>query len=142
MVRSAYDSPIAQSADVHQRRSLRGDGQLQNNQQQGEIALEYRRRRRRRPSKADSLNLLPTGWNTAVQKTEFSPLGELRFNLQYQVFNKASVNVGWTGFIVGGIARPADMINYQLPNMGILVHGNNRQTVFMQGLTLGLIFNR
>lgn len=89
-----------------------------------------------------SLNLMPTGWSTAVRKGEFSPLGELRFNLQYQIFNKASVNVGWTGLIVGGVARPSDMINYQLPNMGILVHGNNRQTVFMQGLTLGFIFNR
>jgi hypothetical protein len=29
-----------------------------------------------------------------------------------------------------------------LPNMGILVHGNNKQTVFMQGITAGLIFNR
>ncbi len=113
----------------------------QNNLQQGEIAsntvgggvatIQGR-----------SLNLLPTGWNTAVQKTEFSPLGELRFNLQYQVFNKASVNIGWTGIIVGNVARPADMINYQLPNMGLLVHGNNKQTVFMQGLTLGFIFNR
>ena len=77
-----------------------------------------------------------------MRKTEFSALGELRFNLSYQVFNKASINVGWTGLIVDGIARPSDMINYQLPNMGILVHGNNRQTVFMEGLTLGFIFNR
>ncbi|HEY1600048.1 MAG TPA: BBP7 family outer membrane beta-barrel protein [Pirellulales bacterium] len=114
---------------------------IQNNQQQGLIAgLTV-------PGApatitGNSLNLQPTGWNTAIGKTEFSNLAELRLNLQYQIFNKASVNVGWTGLIVDGIARPSDMINYTLPNMGLLVHGNNRQTVFMQGFTLGFIFNR
>ena len=114
---------------------------LQDNQQQGLIAANTIPGAPATVS-GRSLNLMPTGWNTAVRKTEFSALGELRFNLSYQVFNKASINVGWTGLIVDGIARPSDMINYQLPNMGILVHGNNRQTVFMEGLTLGFIFNR
>ena len=42
-----------------------------------------------------------------------------------------------------GRRRPAERHD-QLPiaEHGHLVHGNNRQTVFMQGLTLGLIFNR
>jgi len=116
-------------------------GNLQNNQQDGLIAGFTTPGA---PPTIDgrSLNLRPTGWNTAVRKTEFSPLGELRFNLQYQVFNKASLNVGWTGLIVSGIARPSNMVNYELPNMGLIVHGNNRQTVFMQGLTVGVIFNR
>ena len=129
------------------RLSLVGEGRfaamanIQNDQQQGLIASNTV------PGAPPtltglSLNLMPTGWNTAIRKTEFSPLGELRLNLQYQVFNKASINVGWTGIIVDGIARPSDMINYTLPNMGLLVHGNNRQTVFMQGLTVGFIFNR
>jgi len=114
---------------------------LQNNQQQGLLASNTQAGA---PPTIDglSLNMVPTGWNTAIQKTEFSPLGELRFNLQYQVFNKASVNIGWTGLIVDGIARPSNMIDYTLPSMGLLVHGNNRQTVFMQGLTAGFIFNR
>ena len=60
----------------------------------------------------------------------------------YVAADFASRTMRWTGIIVGNVARPADMINYQLPNMGILVHGNNKQTVFMQGLTVGLIFNR
>ena len=113
---------------------------IQTNQQQGLIAaLTFPVLRRPR---SNSLDLMPTGWNTAIGKAEFSPLGELRFNLQYQVFNKASLNVGWTGLIVGGISRPSDIINYQLPNMGLLTHGENKQTVLMQGLTLGFIFNR
>ena len=74
----------------------------------------------RRPIAGNSLNLRPTGWNTAIGKPSSRTLAELRFNLQYQVFNKASVNVGWTGLIVDGIARPSDMINYTLPTMGLL----------------------
>ena len=115
---------------------------IQNNQQQGsdrhERPVTHRPRcaRSTGSTHGESLNLAPTGWNTAIRTGAFSPLGELRFNLQYQVFNKASLNVGWTGLIVGGISRPSDIINYQLPNMGLLVHGNNRQSVFMQGLTL------
>ena len=127
--------------------SLVGEGRfaamanIQNDQQQGLIAALNVPGA---PStiSGNSLNLMPTGWNTAIRKTEFSPLGELRLNLQYQMFSMASLNLGWTGIIVDGIARPSDMISYQLPNMGLLVHGNNRQTVFMQGLTAGIIFNR
>ena len=116
-------------------------GNIQTNQQQGLIAALTIPGA---PPTVDgkSLNLMPTGWNTAIRSGAFSPLGELRFNLQYQVFNKASLNVGWTGLIVGGISRPSDIINYQLPNMGLLTHGENKQTVLMQGLTLGFIFNR
>jgi hypothetical protein len=116
-------------------------GNLQNNQQQGLIAALTIPGA---PPTVDgkSLNLMPTGWNTAIRKVEFAPLGELRFNLAYQVFSKASINLGWTGLIVGGVSRPSNIINYQLPNMGMLVNGPNRQTVFMQGLTLGVIFNR
>ena len=40
-----------------------------------------------------------------------------------------------------GIARPSGIINYQVPDMGINV-ANNRQNVFVNGLTLGIDINR
>ena len=112
----------------------------QNNLQQGEIASNTVAGTPDGPRKV--AELAAHRLEHRRSKDRVLALGRIRFNLQYQVFNKASVNLGWTGIIVGGVARPADMINYQLPNMGILVHGNNKQTVLMQGLTVGLIFNR
>ena len=51
------------------------------------------------------------------------------------------LNAGWTGMILGNIARPSYMVDYTLPYMGIL-ENNNKQEVFMHGLTLGVQVNR
>jgi len=88
------------------------------------------------------LTLSPTGFNTQLRTTTWAPLGELRFNLAYQIFNKASINVGWSGLVADGIARPSSVINYQLPNMGLLNKGENRQAIFLQGINIGVVFNR
>jgi len=84
---------------------------------------------------------------------EWSPLVELRAELRYQLTRSISVRFGWTGFWVDGIARPSNMINYEIavpnrrPNpvdyemMGILTE-NNQQSVFAQGFSIGLDVNR
>lgn len=88
------------------------------------------------------LTLSPTGWSTQLRTTTWAPLGELRFDLYYQIFNKVSLNFGWTGLVVDGIARPNNITNYELPHLGILNKGQNRETVFMQGINFGVTFNR
>ena len=88
------------------------------------------------------LTLMPTGWSTQTRTTTWSPLGELRFDLYYQVFNKVSLNFGWTGMVADGIARPNNITNYELPHLGILDKGQNRGTLFMQGINFGVTFNR
>ncbi|MEN6558048.1 MAG: BBP7 family outer membrane beta-barrel protein [Thermoguttaceae bacterium] len=72
---------------------------------------------------------------------EFSPLVELRVEAKYMITRAVTFKAGWTGFWVDGIARPNDMIVYQVPDMGIST-ANNRQSVFVNGVTVGFEINR
>lgn len=87
------------------------------------------------------LNLFATSFTHAFHATEFSPLVEMRFDLSYQVWRNINLNAGWTGMYMNGIARPSNMINYTLLDMGIL-GGRNQQNVFIQGLNFGVEINR
>jgi len=89
------------------------------------------------------LNLMPTGFHSTYNPVTFAPFGELRANLSYQLFSSVAVNVGWTGIFASGIARSSDMVNYTLPSMGILQDGShNKQFLLMNGITLGVQWNR
>ena len=86
------------------------------------------------------LNMMPTGFSTSSNRMTFSPIGELRANLNYQMFSQVSLAVGWTGTWIEGIARPSNMINYSLPSMGISA-GGNKQYVLINGLNIGITIN-
>jgi hypothetical protein len=73
-------------------------------------------------------------------QNEFSPLVEVRANVGYQITKALVAQVGWTGLWVDNVARPSSMVQYQLPAMGI--GEDNRQSVFLQGLNLGIELNR
>jgi hypothetical protein len=88
-----------------------------------------------------SLDLNPTAFTHASRQVEFAPLGELRIGIGWNIFRSVQLNAGWTGIIVNNVARPSNMIDYNVPYMGIL-EDNNRQEVFIQGLTLGVEVNR
>lgn len=87
------------------------------------------------------MNFDTTGYVNDAYEVEFSPGLELRLDLHYQITRALSVQVGWTGFYLDGIARASSMINYEVPTMGINL-GNNRQDVFIQGVTVGFELNR
>lgn len=89
----------------------------------------------------NSLTLVPTDFYHASRQIEFSPLGEMRVGASWNVFRSVALNLGWTGIITNGIARPSKMVNYVLPDLGIRTH-SNRQDVFIQGLTLGVQINK
>ncbi|MBN2295323.1 MAG: BBP7 family outer membrane beta-barrel protein, partial [Pirellulales bacterium] len=79
---------------------------------------------------------------------EWSPGIEFRLQADWQVTRYVSLGVGWTGIWLDGIARPSNMIAYQLGTeesesdyMGILEE-HNRQDVFIQGVTFRIAFNR
>jgi len=72
---------------------------------------------------------------------EFSPVAELRLDLRYVITRAVSFRVGWNGIWMGSIARPSDMIIYQVPDMGINT-ANNRQNVFVNGVSIGFDINR
>ncbi len=86
-------------------------------------------------------NLFSSGVNHTQHATQFSPVGELRVNLNYQIYRSLGVNVGWTGLVMGGMARSPDMVNYALPDMGIL-SAHNRQVVLLNGINFGVNINR
>lgn len=71
----------------------------------------------------------------------FSPIGELRVDARYQIFRNITATIGWTGLVMGGVARSPNVISYSLPNMGILNSGN-RQAVLIQGINFGFTVNR
>ncbi len=72
---------------------------------------------------------------------EFSPLVELRVDLRYTITRAIDFRVGWTGFWMDGIARPAGMTHYAVPDMGIDTSAN-KQNVFVNGVTVGFDINR
>ena len=74
-------------------------------------------------------------------QTEFTPLVEFRVEGHVQLTRLISFKVGWTGIFMDSIARAADMVNYTVPTMGINTD-SNQQTVFMQGVNVGVELNR
>ncbi|HWA97029.1 MAG TPA: BBP7 family outer membrane beta-barrel protein [Pirellulales bacterium] len=87
------------------------------------------------------LNLNPTNYTSSRNYVEFTPAFELRAKLVYQLFRQVNLSAGWTGTYIDGVARSSNQVNYVLPSFS-LVTGQNRQGVFLNGLTLGVEINR
>lgn len=77
----------------------------------------------------------------AEYSAEWSPGLELRLEGRYQITRCLSLHAGWTGMWMDGIARASSMIDYTVPAMGIDMAGN-RESIFVNGLTLGFDVNR
>lgn len=89
----------------------------------------------------EPLAMAPTSFNHSDHESEWSPGGELRVDLKCQLTQALAVRLGWTGMWQDGIARASNSILYQTPRMG-LRNDDNRQSVFMNGLNVGLEINR
>jgi hypothetical protein len=72
---------------------------------------------------------------------EFSPAIELRLEGRYQITRAISFHAGWTGMWMDGVARASSLVYYQVPAMGIDMT-DNRQSIFVNGLSLGFDVNR
>lgn len=75
---------------------------------------------------------------------EWSPAGELRVELLFQLTRAVSLKAGWTGLWVGGIARASAMPDYTISDQSVMGinRGNNDQTLFINGLNVGVTVNR
>jgi hypothetical protein len=80
-------------------------------------------------------------FNDSVSETQFSPVGELRFDVGYQVTDKIYLHGGYTATVVGGITRASERVEYVLPASNIL-NDNKRETFFANGVDFGIVFNR
>jgi hypothetical protein len=86
------------------------------------------------------LFLNPTTFTHGIQDNEFSPVGELRVETNFQLTHSVALKVGWTGTYVGNIARAASSVVYNLPDMGLLA--NDNQEMFTNGINFGVVINR
>ena len=85
--------------------------------------------------------MAPSTSTHVVYDREFSPALELRLEGRYEITRSLTFHAGWTGMWMDGIARASSVINYTVPAMGIDL-SDNRQNLFLNGLTLGFDFNR
>lgn len=86
------------------------------------------------------VEVLPRTWTHGFHSAIFAPVGELRVNVGYRLFNSITLRAGWTGLVMGNMARATNMVDYSLPGMGIKTD-TNRQTIFVQGYNLGVEVN-
>jgi hypothetical protein len=82
------------------------------------------------------------GVDTHQYKTTFSPLGELRVNVSYQVTRNVGLKVGYTGMVVGNVSRASNTIDYDDINLVGIKHTNFDQLFFVNGLNFGFEINR
>ncbi len=87
------------------------------------------------------LGLSPMGASNTLHITEFSPVIDIRLGVGYKITDYITARVGVNTVYMDGIARSPNMINYTLPNAGIIT-ANNTQPVFLYGLNVGFEINR
>jgi hypothetical protein len=93
------------------------------------------------PTPFQPLTMAPTTATHVVYEREFTPALELRVEARYQLTRAISLHAGWTGWWMDNIARASSVIDYTVPAMGINA-SENRETLFINGVTVGLDINR
>jgi hypothetical protein len=82
------------------------------------------------------------GTDTHLYRTMFSPLGELRVNASYQVTRNVGLKVGYTGMVVGNIARGSNTIDYDSINLIGILNDRFKQNLYVNGVSFGVEINR
>jgi hypothetical protein len=89
-----------------------------------------------------NLNDAPRGsFANSFVDEEFSPVGEVRFDLRFQATRDISLAVGYTGLMAGGIARASNTIDWVVPQMGVLDPGGG-EDLWVNGVNFGVEVNR
>ncbi len=78
-------------------------------------------------------------FNHRLGDERFSPVGEFRFEGACQVTRNINLRAGWTGLLIGNVARANNTVVYQIPNLGIR---NGSEEIFVQGVSFGIDVNR
>jgi len=71
---------------------------------------------------------------------EFAPVLELRLQSSYQFTRSIAFKIGYTAMFTDGISRGSNTIDYTAIKLGIIE--DSKQDLFVQGLSLGIEFNR
>ncbi len=91
----------------------------------------------------DNLSTDFRGLGSDIQEytTTFSPMGELRVNVAYNVTRAVNITVGYTGLVAGNISRASNSIDYDAVNL-IGIKRNTDQIFWTNGLDFGFAINR
>jgi hypothetical protein len=86
----------------------------------------------------------PTAFSHGFSANEFSPCIEFRADARVHVTRGLALRAGYNAIWIDGIARGSDMIDYVWSESTVfgIRQDTNRQAVFMNGLSIGLEFNR
>jgi len=86
----------------------------------------------------------PTYFTHGFDANEFSPCVEFRADARVHITRGLAFRAGYTAVWIDGLARGSDMIDYVWSETTVfgIRQDTNRQAVFMNGLSLGLEFNR
>ena len=79
--------------------------------------------------------------NTAFATT-FAPVGELRLNVAYQLTRAVALKVGYTGIAVGNVTRAANRVDYSTVKLINIAPGGIHQSLFINGINMGIEINR
>jgi hypothetical protein len=82
----------------------------------------------------------PHAFNYGQNESDFSPVGELRFEAAYHVTSNIQLKATYTATFIGGISRASDSVRYELPNMGF-VEGDT-DSIFLNGIGFGVEINQ
>ena len=84
----------------------------------------------------------PIGWVNNAFATTFSPVGELRLNVSYQVTRAVALKVGYTGLVVGNVTRASNRVDYSQVKLISIAPGGTHQGLFVNGINVGVEINR
>jgi len=82
------------------------------------------------------LLLQPTYSTYGRQENTFSPVVEFRADVKYQLTRSMALQMGYTALFIDNISRASQLVEYNLPNMGLGQGGE--QEVFINGLNFGI----
>jgi hypothetical protein len=82
------------------------------------------------------------GGSSSSFATQFSPVGELRLNVDWQVTRNIALTVGYTGLVVGNVTRASKRVDYSGPNLISILPGNNRDIFYANGVNFGFEVNK
>jgi hypothetical protein len=90
-----------------------------------------------------AMNFHPSRGSFANSLTHeaFAPIGEVRFDLSFDVTRDISLTVGYTAMIAGGIARASNTIDWVVPQLGVLKPGGGEDLI-ANGVNFGVEVNR
>jgi hypothetical protein len=86
-------------------------------------------------------NLRPTYFDDARSDETFAPLGELRFETHFQLTRMASLRMGYTGLVTGGVGHASRRIDYTIPDIRVL-QGHKNEAFIVNGFNVGFELNR